>query len=101
MGMDCITGATNYLNLCVFEGVEVLSPNGTTTPKFSMRIPPPPGNETIFFTRLTRSFFFSLVRFKFVCVSFLFTLFHQVDGTIIIVRKKTVRVGNTMGWGLF
>lgn len=75
MGMDCITGATNYLNLCVFEGVEVLSPNGTTTPKFSM--------------------------FKFVCVSFLFTLFHQVDGTIIIVRKKTVRVGNTMGWGLF
>lgn len=97
--MGCITGAANYLNLCVFEGVEVLSPNGTTTPKFSMRIPPPPGNETIFFTRLTRSVFFSLVRFKFVCVSFLFTLFNLVDGTI--VRKKTVRVGNRMGWVVF
>lgn len=96
--MGCIAGVANYLNLCIFEGVEVPSPSGTTTPKFSMRTP---GNETISFTQLTRSFFFSLVRFKFVCVSFLFTLFNLVDGTIIIVRKKTVRVGNRLGWGLF
>lgn len=76
--MGYIAGVANYLNLCVFEGVVVSSPNGTTTPKFSMRTPR-----------------FSLVPFKFVCVSFLFTLFNLVDGTI--VRKKTVRVGNKVG----